>query len=149
MDQRDDVHRTQAVAANQATWALLERDDLPPDDATDLLRCAFASAYHWARAADRGPEHDVRADHLIAKSYVKLGNATEALRHAQRCLAGATAAGLVDFDLAYAHEAMARAQALAGDTEGSLASWRAARAVPIADPEDQAILDADLADAPL
>jgi tetratricopeptide (TPR) repeat protein len=148
MEQPDDVHRTQAVAANQAAWAYLERDDLAPDDATDLLRCAFASAYHWARAADRRPERDVRAEHLIAKAYVKLGNATEAVRHAQRCLDGASAAGLDDFDLAYAHEAMARAQALAGDTAGSLASWRAARAVPIADPEDRAIVDSDFADAP-
>ena len=53
--------------------------------------------------------------------------------------------GLADFDLAYAHEARARALKALGDDIAAGESWELAKSVPIADPEDQAILDADLA----
>ena len=73
---------------------------------------------------------------------------TEAARHhAERCLAATTAAGLADFDLAYAHEVNARALALAGRHAESAAAWVAAKAVFIADPEDRAVVEADFADA--
>ena len=57
-------------------------------------------------------------------------------------------AGLVDFDLAYAHELRARGLAGLGRHTEAEDAWREALAVPIADPEDQAIVDADFADAP-
>jgi hypothetical protein len=53
--------------------------------------------------------------------------------------------GLADFDLAYAHEARARALKAMGDDIAAGESWELAKSVPIADAEDQAILDADLA----
>lgn len=56
--------------------------------------------------------------------------------------------GLADFDLAYAHELRARALAALGRQTESAAEWAAARSVPVADPEDRAIVDADFADAP-
>jgi uncharacterized protein YndB with AHSA1/START domain len=54
-----------------------------------------------------------------------------------------------DFDLAYAHEARARALGALGDTEASLAEWAIAKAVPVVDPEDREIVEADFADAPV
>ena len=56
--------------------------------------------------------------------------------------------GLADFDLAYAHEARARALKALGDDVAAEQSWQMAKSVPIADPEDQAILDSDLAVIP-
>jgi serine/threonine protein kinase len=47
---------------------------------------------------------------------------------------------LVDFDLAYAHEARARALGALGQTEASLAEWAIAKAVPVVDPEDREIV---------
>ena len=58
------------------------------------------------------------------------------------------AAGLDDFDLAYAHEARARALACLGRLDEAAVELKAAHAVPIADPEDKSILDADLAAEP-
>ncbi len=43
----------------------------------------------------------------------------------------------------------ARALAALGRPEESLDAWRAARAVPVDDPEDRAIVEADFADAPV
>ena len=58
------------------------------------------------------------------------------------------AAGLDDFDLAYAHEARARALACLGRLDEAAVELKAAHAVTIADPEDKSILDADLAAEP-
>ena len=57
-------------------------------------------------------------------------------------------AGLADFDLAYAHEARARALACLGRRDEAAAELAAAHAVPVADPDDRAILVADLAAGP-
>jgi hypothetical protein len=44
-------HRAQAVDANNSIWQLLEQVDRSPDEDEDLLRRAYAAAYHWQRAA--------------------------------------------------------------------------------------------------
>jgi hypothetical protein len=56
--------------------------------------------------------------------------------------------GLVDFDLAYAHEATARALACTGDAQAAADHLAAAREVEIADAEDKAQVDSDLAAGP-
>lgn len=138
-------HRIQAVDANNAIWPLLESTERTADDDEALLEHAYAAAYHWARAAGRGPENDVRAAYMIAKAHLAVGDADVALRAARRCLDGCRAHGLGDFDLAYAHEVMARALHTTGDTDAAGAHWDLALAVPVADPDDRAQLDADLA----
>ncbi len=140
------LHRRLAMEANNCAWELLGRSDLSEDEAEDLLRRVYASAFHWARAAGRGPENEARAEYLIAKAHWSLGRADGALQHARRCLAATEAAGLEDFDLAYAHEAMARALKLAGRPDEAAAEWALATSVPIADAEDKEIVDADFAD---
>lgn len=82
---------------------------------------------------------------MLAKVQLLVGQPELSLRYADQCMAICNEHGLVDFDLAYAHEARARAlKALGKDIEAG-ESWEMAKAVPIADAEDQAILDADLA----
>ena len=71
-----------------------------------------------------------------------------AQHHAQRCLAVVEAAGLGDFDLAYAHEALARAAAADGRLDDAERHRAVAAAVPIADDEDRKIFIDDLAASP-
>lgn len=144
-DADGEAHRAQAIDANNSIWELLGRDDRSAEDDEDLVRRAYAAAYHWARAVRRGPENEARAEYMIAKVHWTLGRADPALHHARRCWAATTAAGLKDFDLAYAHEAMARALVLTGDDAAADEQWAAARAVPIEDDEDRRVLESDLA----
>jgi hypothetical protein len=74
-----------------------------------------------------------------------------ALHHARRCLAICTEHGIGDWDLAYAHEALARAYAVAGDGKQALASRRDAEAAAeqIADEHDREHLERDLQTLPL
>lgn len=138
-------HRTQAIAANNSVWEVLG-DDSPLT--TELLSRAYAASYHWARAADRTPENDARAAWLLARCHAVLGDGNLALHHADECAAVVAEAGLGDFDLAYAHEARARALAALGRDDQARVELEAARAVEVADADDRAIVEDDLASPP-
>jgi uncharacterized protein YndB with AHSA1/START domain len=143
-DAEGEWHRSLGIEANNATWELLRAPAGTVDDADGLLASAYAAAYHWRRAARRGPENAARASWLISRAHVVLGHGELALHHAERCRKAVADHGLADFDLAYAHESMARALACLGRLDEAVAEYAAARAVPIADDDDRAIVEADL-----
>ena len=147
-DAEGERHRRLGIDAFNSTWELLGRDDLSDDEADDMLERAYTSAHHWRRAARRGPENAARGSWLLSRVHAVLGHGDAALHHADRCAAHVAGAGLTDFDLAYAHEARARALACLGRLDEAASELAAARDVPIADDEDRAILEADLAAAP-
>jgi uncharacterized protein YndB with AHSA1/START domain len=138
-------HRSQAIAANNSVWDMLDRE---PPDVTELLSRAYAAAYHWARAANRTAEHAARAAWLLSRCHVVCGHGELALHHADECAAVVADAGLQDFDLGYAHEARARALAALGRSVDARSELDAACSVQIADPDDRAIFESDLAAAP-
>lgn len=141
-----DWHRAQAIDANNSIWELLGNPDRTPPENEELLRRAYAAAYHWTRAAGAGPEHEARALYMIGKAQLAVGSGELALEYGEECLAQCDEFGLADFDRAYAHELRARGLHALGRTDEALAAWQLAVSVPIADPEDQAIVDADFAD---
>ena len=143
-----DWHRSQAVEANNSAWDLLDGRTLTADEADELLHRAHTAAYHWARATGASAEHAARAEWLLSRAACVAGETSPAIRHAERCASICDASGLVDFDRAYAHEAKARAFALAGDLACAESERATAAAVVIADPEDRAIFEADLAAEP-
>lgn len=142
------LHRTLAVEANNSTRELFELDARTADQDEDMLRRAYAAAYHWQRAAGAQPANEARALWLLSKVQLLVGQRELALAYADRCLAQCTHHGLEDFDLAYAHEARARALRALGRHDEAVTAWSAARGVPIADTEDRAIVEADLAVGP-
>ena len=143
-DAAGEWHRAQGIECNNSTWEMVEAERTPDHD-EEMLRRAYASTYHWARAARRTPANEARGAWLLAKVQLLAGQPQLSLRYADRCLELCNQHGLVDFDLAYAHEARARALKTLGDDIAAGESWELAKSVPIADAEDQAILDADLA----
>jgi hypothetical protein len=126
------------------TWRLIEsRED---DDR--LLSMAHASRFHWGEAPECTDANRARGEWLLSRVYCVLGRGEPALWHARRCLEWCEqGGGVVDWDLAYAYEALARASGVAGDAAGA-AEWRdRARAAgdAIADPEDREHFDEDFA----
>ena len=140
------LHRGLGIDAHQATWALLGQSARSADEDERMIHTAHASAYHWGIAGQ--PVNHARAEWMCSHVYAVVGRAEPALHHARRCLALTDEHGLQDFDLGYAHEAMARALALSGEPDEARVHLAAARAVPIADPEDREIYEADLAAEP-
>jgi uncharacterized protein YndB with AHSA1/START domain len=140
-----DWHRRQGIEATNAAMELLRRRrDAAGDE--ELLRLAYAAAYHWERAAGARPENEVRASYLVSRALTETGQAQRGLVSAERALTVCQEHGIGDFDLAYAHEARARALHALSRTDEATAAWAAARAVEVTDPEDRAIVEADFAD---
>jgi len=144
------AHRTFAVDANNATWEILGKglNEISENDAEEMTRRAYAAAYHWQRAAGTIPANEVRANWLLSRVWAVRQNGELALHHARRCLTVCESAGLQDFDLAYAHEALARSFAALGNAEQARHHLAIARDVPIADSEDRTLVEADLAGEP-
>lgn len=142
------VHRRLAIAANNSVWELLDGRRYAPDEVDELLSRAYAAAYHWQRAADRGPENAARAAWLLSRCHVVLGHGELALHHADRCAEVVADAGLRDFDLGYAHEARARALACLGRLDEAAAERASAHAVEVDDADDRQVFEDDLAAGP-
>ncbi|MEI7548442.1 MAG: SRPBCC family protein [Actinomycetota bacterium] len=147
-DIRGGWHRAQGVECNNSVWELIDSAERTSDDDEEMLRRAYASAYHWQRAKGRGPANEARALWMLSKVHLLVGMPERALHYGDASLAQCNRHDLVDFDLAYAHECGARALRALGREREALAEWERAKAVPIADPEDQQILDTDLAVGP-
>ena len=146
-DPAGEWHRAQGIECNNSIWDLVGEPASPERD-EELLRRAYASAYHWQRAARAMPVNDLRARYMLSKVHHLTGQAERALHYADSCMAMCIELDIIDFDLAYAHEARARALQALGRTDEAAIEWEAAKSTPVADPEDKEIVDLDLAEGP-
>jgi hypothetical protein len=142
--------RRLAVDLFNHAWTLMELRRRTPEQDDELIHAAHASRHHWAAVGTAA--NLARGEWQLSRVYVVLGRAEPALHHARRCLAYCEAdpAALADWDLPYAHEALARAHALAGEDEEARRHAARARelAERVADPEDREHLEEDLATLP-
>jgi uncharacterized protein YndB with AHSA1/START domain len=143
-DVDEDWHRQMAAEANNSVWELLEKPERTAAEDEEMLQRTYASRYHWARAAGRGPTHVSRGAWLLSRVQHDVGQPTLALHYADECLAVCEDQGLADFDLAWAHEARARALSALGRDDEADAARAAARAVPVAGERERARLEAEL-----
>jgi hypothetical protein len=147
-DAEREAHRAVGVAANNRVWTLLATEDRTAADDREMVDAAHASLWHWRYAGTLVNEQ--RSEWLVSHVYAVLGQGPPALVHAQRCWVLTEEGQLDGFDYAYACEAVARAYAAADDVK-SASAWRAHAldaASKVTDPEDRAILEADLASGP-
>lgn len=132
------------------TWSLMEKEERTPDEDALMLATTFASAYHWLRSGSP-PEHAARSEWQISRVYCVLARPGPALHHAQRVLDICQRHHIGDWDLAFAYEALARANAVAGNTAEARRWLEQARLASedIAEDEDRTILLGDLETIPL
>jgi hypothetical protein len=135
--------RLAATIFNQV-WELLEKPERSAADDDQMLHGAHASRYHWGVAGE--PVYWARGEWQCSRVYAVLGRFEPALHHAGRCLELAAEHGLGPFDIGVAHEAIARSYRIIGDTAKVAAhiALGQAEAAKITNPEDQALLQADL-----
>ncbi len=141
-------HRALGVALYNDSWRLLEKERTPEED-EELLHQAHASAYHWLKAPECEPKNRARGEWMCSRVYAVLGRPEPALHHAERCLqiVEASPRDMDDFDLPFAYEALARANAAAGNSDDVLRYEQEAReaAEQITDAEDKELVLTDLA----
>ncbi len=112
-----------AQCFNQA-WDLIEKPDRTPAEDRLMEALSQASIYHWFQRQDCSNQSLSVGYWQASRIQAILGHAPEALRHAQVCLSYST--GLAPFYLAYANEALARAQSLAGNSATAAEHLKAA-----------------------
>jgi hypothetical protein len=130
-------------------WELMERPARSAEGDDELLHVAHASRYHWIAAGTA--INAARGEWLCSRVYAVLGRAEPALHHARRCLELVREADdAEDWDEPFAHEAHARAYALAGDADAVRRELELARegASGVADDEDRELLLAALSTIP-
>ena len=141
-----ETHRQFAIELNGRVWDLLAQKERSDQENEEMIHAAHASCLHWLKAGTA--IHHQRGEWLIAHVYAELGLAEPALRHAQRCqeLTHEHADQMADFDLAYAHEGLARAYAIAGQHEQAEKELKMAKQAgqTIADKESKKIFLGDL-----
>ena len=145
-----DTHRRLAKELYNETWNYLEMTERTPEQVDEMVFSTHSSAFHWTRAGGT-LANSARSHWQIARVYSTLGRGEPAVWHARRCLdlaEAAAGAGVADdWDVAAALEALARAQAVAGDGAAAKATVAQARAAldAISDKEDRELIEQDLA----
>jgi hypothetical protein len=139
--------RTAAELFNHA-WALIEKRDRTPRETDLMIHAAHGSRFLWEDIGE--PVKHARGEWQIARVYALALRPEPALHHARRCLEICEKHDVGDFDLAYAHEALARAHAIGGEHERSRRHVERGREVAqrIGDPGDRDLVLGDLAALP-
>lgn len=110
------VHRWYAATCFNATWDLIDKEVRTAAEEEEMIRTAMASHYHWTQRVDYAPRNASISNWLLARVFALCGEVDLARRYGSRSLSVIEDVDAVsDFYRAYAHEAMARAESLAGD----------------------------------
>ena len=109
------THRELAVELFNKTWDLMDKEDRTAEDTDHMIHAAHASRYHWGVVGE--PLHWQRGEWQVSRVYAVAGHPESCLYHAQRCMVITETYAIGGFDLAFAHEALARAFSLLGDAE--------------------------------
>jgi hypothetical protein len=140
-----EAHKEFAIKSNGRVWELLGKEERSQIEDDELLYAVHASNYHWLKVGTS--IHHQRGEYMIAKVCLNLGVPERALHHAQRCLALTQqhAGEMQDFDVAFAYEIVARAQAMNGNHAEARSYHDLARRAgdEIENPEDKSIFDGD------
>lgn len=139
-------HRRLGGALFNEVWELMEKEDRTRDDDDRMLHAAHVSRYHWGQVGT--PAHLARGEWQCSRVYAVLRRPEPCLHHARRVLDLCTENDIGDWDLAFAHEALARGHAIAGDDASARLEAERALAIDIADDEDRSLVLADLETVP-
>jgi hypothetical protein len=109
------AHYHFAVDFHGKTWEMLDKSNRTREEDERMLDFAHASMAHWRTAG--GAVRHQRGEWMLARVYAVLGKGEQALDHAHRCfeILKNNEAEMDDFDKPFTFEAIARAQAVAGN----------------------------------
>lgn len=139
----EDAHRYFAVACNNATWDLLEKDDRTGEQTIEMMHQAHASCWHWSRVGE--PVNLVRGHYLVAKAAFAAGLRETGAHWARICWDETERLGLTSWDYAFGCEIIARAAAASGErAEFSRLIAKAQEAIAGLDEQDRSICEGEL-----
>lgn len=108
-----DAHRYFSADCFNKAWDLIDKPDRTPEDDEEMLRLNQASIWHWTQRADCQPKNMSVGYWQASRIHALLGRAEEARRYGRLCLEQSQQEP--PFFLAYAYEALARAEKIGGN----------------------------------
>jgi hypothetical protein len=140
------AHKYFSADCFNKTWAYIDLPEWTADQEEEMLRLALASHWHWTQRKDYRPTNASIANWQVSRVFALLGQADIARRFALRSLEAIENEDVPPFYTGYAYEALARAEAVAGDEESMQAYIDKARgaAGSVDDEESKQLLLSDL-----
>ena len=107
------AHRYFSADCFNKAWRLIEKLTRTPAEDEDMIRFSQASMWHWTQRADCQRANLAIGYWQLSRVYAIAGRPEEARRYGQLCLEHGKPES--PFLHAYAYEALARAEGVAGD----------------------------------
>jgi gamma-glutamyl:cysteine ligase YbdK (ATP-grasp superfamily) len=140
----DAAHRFFSAECFNRAWDLIDKAEHTPEEAERMIHLAHASVWHWSQRPDCQPRNLAVGYWQLSRVYAVSRDAARAAAYGRRSLEASR--GQAPFLTAYAHEALARAAAVAGDRATMARHLAEARALlpQVTDPQEKGLLEADL-----
>jgi hypothetical protein len=140
------AHKYFAVECFNRTWDYIDLPERTAEQEEEMLRLTLASHWHWTQRKDYKPVNASIANWQVSRVFALLGQADNARRFALRSLEAIENEDVPPLYTGYAYEALARADAVAGDEESTQAYLVKARGAAggVDDEESKQILLTDL-----
>ena len=110
------AHRHFSTQCYNDAFDLSDKRDRDSDDDARMLHLSMASLWHWSQRADCTPTNLSIGYWQVARIYALLGQVDNARRYGLSCAEVSRTEGVEPFYLGFAYEALARAEAVAGDS---------------------------------
>lgn len=112
-----------------AAWEVIDNETPSTEELEMMIHLAHTSLWHWSQREDVNANNVSIAYWQLSKVYAKAGQVANAIRYARRCVDVSHGNDLAPFYDAYAYEALARAEALAGNKEAAKDAIRKAKQI--------------------
>ncbi len=148
-DLNDKDRKDLAISSFNEIWNYIDKiEDLEVWEKDMMIALAHTSRYFWGLVGT--PLHYQRGEWMLSHVYTLVGRSQSALHHAEQCWELTVKEDIKDFDLAFAHEALARAYALNKKASEAKSEYEAAKeaAEKIAKTEDKTYFLEELAKGP-
>jgi hypothetical protein len=109
------AHRRFAAECFNEVWDLVDQEERSDQEIAEMIHMAHASLWHWRQTGRATAKNFAVGTWQLSRVYAVAGNPDQARRYGQESLQLCRDHHLDPFYVAYAHEALARAAAVAGD----------------------------------
>jgi len=107
------VHRYFSATCFNKTWEFIDNLNRTPEEDRMMLQTSMASLWHWTQCEDAKPQNLSVGNWQVSRVFALLGQADNARKYAEVSLK--LAEGEPPFYVAFAYEALARAEMVAGN----------------------------------
>lgn len=114
---RQAAHKFFSTHCFNKAWDLIDKVKRTPEEDQDMIRLSLASHYHWTQRDDFSNKNAAIGFWQTSRIYAILGQAENATQYGKLSLDACQGGDVPPFFVAYAYEALARAEAAAGNRE--------------------------------